>query len=546
MNITSSRALFISTLSPVHIGCDEVFEPSNFVIHDGLLHALDPTDLAESLNIKERQQLAGLADQREPIGAIQRFFRDHAERFSGLARHQIAVAESIVNEYNSKAGVATQRGPAGEATYNVFPIARTAYRSIDNIPFLPGSSLKGSIRTAWLNHLNHGAPLSANEKTNKNNASNRLQERLLGYSTRKLEDDPFRHLALADAHPDGDDTPPPTRVLYAISKKKRLPRDGERSAPEIKVFLETIPDALPAAFLGEMRLGIGSKFSWNDLCDACNQFYRPQLESELRHPVLSDLMDAEWKKLVTDLLGNELSELMQARQGFLLRVGRHSGAESVTLNGLRNIKILGSRIDGKQNHDFRPNTTEIRFASLSRAGASHLLPFGWIWVETSGDAHYYLSESVRQKLAARSRELREAHREQLSRLEEQQEQHAAASAEAARKKQAEHAAEQAALAAQAAHQIALQAMTPGARRIEEFKTAFAARAEQLRGGRERLNGDYHSRARTLAQEALAATDWNKEEKASAADAIAEWLPKVVEGIDKEQFKKLKLSALRGL
>lgn len=535
MNITSSRALFISTLSPVHIGCDEVFEPSNFVIHDGLLHALDPADLAESLNAKERQQLAGLADQREPIGAIQRFFRDHAERFSGLARHQVAVAESIVNEYNSKAGVATQRRPAGDATYNVFPIARTAFRSIDNIPFLPGSSLKGSMRTAWLNHLNHGAPLSANEKTNKNNASNRLQERLLGYSTRKLEDDPFRHLALADAHPDEGDTPPPTRVLYAISKKKRLPRNSERNASELKVFFETIPDALPSAFLGEMRLG--DKFNWNDLCNACNQFYRPQLETELSHPVLSGLLDAEWKKLVTDLLGNELGELMQARQGFLLRVGRHSGAESVTLDGLRDIKIRS---------DSRPNTTEKRFASLTKAGASHLLPFGWIWVEASDDARYYLSESVRQKLAARSRELRDAHREQLFRLEEQQEQLVAASEETARKKQAEHAAEQAAIAAQAARQIALQAMTPGVRRIEEFKTAFAARAEQLRGGRERLNGDYHSRARTLAQEALAATDWNKEEKAAAADAIAEWLPKVVEGIDKEQFKKLKLSALRGL
>ena len=58
--ITNTRALTISTLSPIHLGCDEVYEPSNFVIHDGLLHALDPADLAESLSAAERKQLATL------------------------------------------------------------------------------------------------------------------------------------------------------------------------------------------------------------------------------------------------------------------------------------------------------------------------------------------------------------------------------------------------------------------------------------------------------------------------------------------------------
>ena len=49
--ITHVRTLSISTLSPIHIGCDEVYEPSNFVIHDGLLHALDHAELAAELQI---------------------------------------------------------------------------------------------------------------------------------------------------------------------------------------------------------------------------------------------------------------------------------------------------------------------------------------------------------------------------------------------------------------------------------------------------------------------------------------------------------------
>jgi len=372
----NTRALSISTLSPIHIGCDEVFEPSNFVIHDGLLHALDPADLAESLSDRERKQLATLADQREPIGAIQRFFRDHAERFAGLAKHQVAVAAAIVSEYERIAGKATQHGSAGDVIYNRLTIARTAYRPLDNTPYLPGSSLKGSIRTAWLNQMNRGAALAFDEKSDKRNAPRRLQERLLGYTAGKFENDPFRHLGLADAHPEDDTTPPPTRVLYAISKKKRPPRDGERSPQELKGFLETIPDALPAAFFGELRLT--GKIAWNELCDACNNFYRPQLDAEIDHAVLGALLDTDWKRLINGLLGNELGELIKTRQGFLLRVGRHSGAESVTLDGLRDIKILGKQ--GEQP-TYRSNTTQKRFASLTKVGADGLLPFGWIWVD---------------------------------------------------------------------------------------------------------------------------------------------------------------------
>ena len=99
--------------------------------------------------------------------------------------------------------------------------------------------------------------------------------------------------------------------------------------------------------------------------------------------------------------------------------------------------------------------------------------------------------------------------------------------------------------AQAAREAALSAMSENMRRIEEFKAAFEARAGQLRGNKERLNADYHNRARKLAQEALEGAGWTAEEKRAAAAAIEEWLPKVVERIDKDQLKKLRLAALRG-
>ena len=87
-------------------------------------------------------------------------------------------------------------------------------------------------------------------------------------------------------------------------------------------------------------------------------------------------------------------------------------------------------------------------------------------------------------------------------------------------------------------------MSPNRRRIEEFIADCAVRIEQLRGGKEKLNADYHNRARKLARDAIEGADWTPEEKYAAADAITAWLPKVVERFDKDELKKLKLSALR--
>lgn len=536
------HSLTISTLAPIHIGCDEIYEPSNFVIHGGLLHALDPADLASELSDHERRQLGSLADGRDPIGPLQRFFRDRAERFAALARHQVAVAPAVADEYQRSAGRPTQRGNDGQATYNVFPMARTAYRPLDNAPYLPGSSLKGSLRTAWLNARNRGQELPRDAQADKKNRSRRLQERLLGYQAGKFEDDPFRHVALADAHPEDGATLPPTRILYAISKKKR---PSERSPQELRVYLETLPEALPASFLGQLRLDPRGPIDWNCLCDACNDFYLPQLNTELDHDILGNLLDRDWKRLIAGLIGGELGELARNRQGFVLRVGRHSGAESVTLDGIRDIKILGPRIEGRQTSEYRPQTTEKRFATLTKAGDKDLLPFGWLWVESCDDRHRHLSDALRQKLARRSQPLRDDHADRLLRLEQETRHREAKAAEIERQRQAAQAAALAEAQAQACRAAALAALSPNLRRIEAFKAACAVRKQQLGNGKEKQNADYHNRARKLAQDALDGTDWTAEEKHAAAEAIAEWMPKVVEKIDKDALKKLRLAALRG-
>lgn len=401
------KPITITTLSPVHIGCDEDYVPTNFVIQNNLLHYLDMATIADDLSNEERSKLGNL----NTVGAIQQFFKSKRERFAPLASHLVEVATDIANDYEKNAGQPAQRNADAHPIYNLFPISRTAYNPLDASPYLPGSSLKGSMRTAWLNAANKGQPLQTADRVDKKNINRNLQQRLLGYASGKFENDPLRHLQVADAHHLEACEPAASRVMYAVSKKKRL---SERGSPELKVFLEAIQGLLNDAFAGELRF-TGDQISWASLCNICNQFYIPQLQEALSHDHLSPMLDTAWRSLLNDMIINELKELSREQQGFLLRVGKNSGAESVTLNGVRDIKILGKQGDPPT---YRPETTEKRFASQSKKADSGLMPFGWVWVESCDDQFQHISRSLRDKLQPHATLIRQAQRERVQNMED--------------------------------------------------------------------------------------------------------------------------------
>ena len=75
---------------------------------------------------------------------------------------------------------------------------------------------------------------------------------------------------------------------------------------------------------------------------------------------------------------------------FPVRIGRHSGAECLTIDGARNIKILGKRVNGKQEFTYGPHSTTVWLAGDAPKALSNLLPFGWAALEvlniTPGEA----------------------------------------------------------------------------------------------------------------------------------------------------------------
>ncbi|MCX9157918.1 type III-B CRISPR module RAMP protein Cmr6 [Niveibacterium sp. 24ML] len=100
--------------------------------------------------------------------------------------------------------------------------------------------------------------------------------------------------------------------------------------------------------------------------------------------------------------------------------------------------------------------------------------------------------------------------------------------------------------AAAAHAARLATMTPNQQQIDAFIAEFQTKHEQFPTFREAPNAAFHNKARALAKAAHEGTDWSADEKRAAADAIEAWLPKLVKVDIKDERKKLKLNALRGL
>lgn len=578
MSAFDSYRMFITPLSPIHVGTGESYEPTNYVIEDGILHEFDTGSVVDALSVNDRKALLDIASRRpgtEMIKAIQRYFHDRRGQLIPWAINRIPVLPGVENFYARSIGQTVNREANGGQVLNRMEIDRTSYNPITRQPVLFGSSMKGSIRTALLDGVNGDRP--AREKKGLHEFQGRLFEYLNDRGKPVLELDPMRLVQLSDAAWQGEPGLPAAQVHLAVNRKKAPVIDEcgnlrKAKADELYQILECIPGWRYRAFAGQINLqfvdGIADqnkkgqrrlpaeelRFDMAQIASACNDFYKPILESENQIMRERGYLDDAWGKSIEQFLeANE--ERMQRGDVFLLRVGRHSGAESVTLRGVRDIRImLGKDPEtGRNNSTTEPETRTLWLAADTKDQSTKLLPFGWVlvelqpmgaplldWPELNGacEPHLANARTFAAKLAAKQIAIEQARRDAEAKRREAAEQERLRGEEEKRRQQEV-----------AERQERLANMSPNMQRIEKFKVDFANRERaQLSGKKDRQNTDYHDRARKLAKDALEGADWTAEEKRTAADAIAEWLPRVVEdaGKDKfkDQFKKLKLATLR--
>lgn len=542
-----SIRLSLTPLSPIHIGCGEDFEPTNYVIDEGVLFHFDPA--RAPLSDGDRNALRSAANKKgdEAIRELQRFFYSRKSAFAAVAHNVVAVASGIAEKYENRIGRVAQRESHGNVVINELTIERTAHLH-DGTPYVPGSSIKGAIRTAWLNGLNEGRPKQEDEKAQA------VEKRLLN-SGAGFHTDPFRLLRIGDAVGNHLES----RIVFSTNHKKAQPvvRPGQsETKQELAVRREVIEAGQYRALTTELSLidlhGIPRSNKVPDatkripdfrtLARACNRFYLPRLEEQIKLLDTRRLAAPEWIKGMQQLIA-QLRPRLDAGEIMLLRIGRHSGAESVTLDGIRWIYIKGKK--GQQGRSSSSGGTTIWLAADRDNDRSGMRPFGWLLLEPSD---IQPTPALQSWCASQPRANLEAIRDRLAEARR----HAAEEADRqARLEEERRAQEQEEAALRAKREAELAAMSPEERQIAEFAQACEARLHTKRKDPCTPGSGLYGQAILLARTALSAdTPWSPELRARLADAISEWLPKVVEKLDRKDEwkaarKRLEISRLKG-
>ncbi|GAB6067606.1 hypothetical protein JCM13664_09240 [Methylothermus subterraneus] len=386
--------LWITPLSPVHMGTDEDYVPTNYIIEDDALFEFDAEALL-SLPEADRRALDRIlsgAPAPRMIEQVQAFFYQRRERLIPKAVNLVRVSPGIADLYQKRVGKAANLEAGGERVYNRLEIERAAYHPADRRLYLPGSGLKGAIRTALLDRQNRSRSLPPDLKGDRG-ANQKLQERLLQGS---FHTDPLRLVQVSDCRWCGPEELNSAEVWFAVNRKKQpVTRNGQevRSQAEQGNLYQLLECAAPFrvhAFCGSLTLsdvraaGEHSdlpklRFGLDEIAKACNAFYRPIFEHELKQLKAREFLDESWRQTVQTLLDDPgLQKRLSENRTFLLRVGRHSGAEAVTLNGVRKIKILQGR---GQPPAWEAEAKTWWLAAREEGNRRGLIPFGWLLIE---------------------------------------------------------------------------------------------------------------------------------------------------------------------
>lgn len=356
MKQTNARQIhcYIKTLSPIHIGCDEVYEPTGFVLDKPNKHltVFEAVDFVRALSPEDRDRFAQICRQGTISSLIEiyKFMKNRP-----IEGRRVNVCDDFILHYDQVLSIPANDQKKIQQELNKFEIPRTSFLPKDKRPYLPGSSIKGALRTGYLNFQEKLKGLAKSKRQFKKASD--LEHELMDFTG--IKDDPFRMVKVSDFMPVGDVT---TRIVYAVNIKKAAPDKQTRGLP---LLFEVIPAG--AEFQGVITVeepangsGIKQPVKLMQLMDGVSAFYVREKVREERE---------------IDGIGTAALDTV-SKEGVLIRCGRHSGAECVTIEGHRQIRIMGKR--GEKPADKKGATTIWPASEKRRPGnLKNLNPFGW-------------------------------------------------------------------------------------------------------------------------------------------------------------------------
>lgn len=300
--------LKFKVLSPVHIGDGTDLELFDYVIKDRKLYKIY---LYEYLSTLEGDLLSKLKEYqlKNEIIEIRKLIRENID-VKNFKEYEADVSENVQKIYNEKFDE-----PKNQLIMN--PFIRT-----NGKPYIPGSSIKGAIRTAILNYLDEG-------KVKSNKKDSKFFEGFILYawnSENKYYDmskDPFRSLKIRDTLlPNG------STEFMLVSNYRKVNSSVEKTG--ITIIKEVIKPGteIEIEFILDRDVNKKVKLDLDLIMKASDKFYKEVLQSEKERLFKGN-------KQISEVYDRILDE---TKDGVLLRIGFNSGFESITLKNYREPK----------------------------------------------------------------------------------------------------------------------------------------------------------------------------------------------------------------
>lgn len=354
----------LTLLTPLHISAGDTIEPFEYVIYEGQLYKFDPQVFILSLTPTEQDEFVELAGKN--LLQARQFLYERGNLVKQIAEYSVLVDQRAEKDY-----IARLANPKSDLSIGVF--IRTNHRA-----YIPGSSLKGALRTALL-YVHAKKPIYGNE-------ARKIESRFFQYEA--PNDDPFKFFKISDS-----DTREEMTQVMRVNVHTRQP-DGGWSGEEIPLLREVTWGALIdpskaravtvtySVIVNETMARIAkneSRAQWFDaqkIIAACRAFYGKHLEQEAEFHRDDGIADKFYRQL-------QAWEKTLPNNACLVRLGWGSGFDAVTVRyarkGAKHISMpRPSRKKGsKQKHSADAKEDLTLYTPASRRLVEGGAPLGW-------------------------------------------------------------------------------------------------------------------------------------------------------------------------
>lgn len=295
----------IETLSSVHVGSgDKKVKDIDFLNDEKYVYFLDLYKIGEELALAQNPELADQWAKAVMKGRQIDFFRDNKVNYKRLSRR----VPNYVDGFSDKK-----------------PSISMMMRDGRGLPYIPGSSLKGAIRTVLF------AQLAKNEALRQSNKRRQEVEQWAKAFFGDIPNDPFRFLRVGDAFFSDSNL----AVINTVQIKKSKLNPNSTEIDTIKQYVEVLLDQSKSQFTididvddfnSKLRSGIPHLKDLNSLFKLINEHTQSLVQSEMKICENVTGADSLWDTL--DFIDGEIEACGPGE--CVMRMGNASGKRFIT------------------------------------------------------------------------------------------------------------------------------------------------------------------------------------------------------------------------